>query len=181
MEYERPKRRERRPPKKITERYLERSAVHYLRRYTAPSEHLRRVLLRRIRKSVAHHGGEVSDHDEALDNVIERLKRAGMVDDVRWTHSRVQELHRRGSSKRAIRSKLWAKGAPREIVDEALAQLGQDSELEAARAYARRRRLGPWCRDEDERKLKREKHLASLARQGFSYSVAKQVLDSDPE
>ena len=174
-------RRPRRPPRKITEAYLERAALLYLQRYTAPSEHLRRVLLRRVRKSVAYHGGEVAEHAEALDHVVDRLTRAGLLDDARWTHARVGELHRRGNSLRAIRSKLYAKGAPRELVEEALAALEGDPDLEAARSYARRRRLGPWCLDPVERRERRQRHLASLARQGFSYGVALKVLDSAPD
>ncbi len=171
----------RRPPKKITAPYLERVAVHYLQRYTAPSEHLKRVLRRRIRKSVAHHGGEVADHEPALEQVIERLQQAGMLDDERWTHARVGDLHRRGASKRAIQSKLGMKGAPRAMVDYALSLLDADADLSAARVYAKRRRLGPWCLDEDERKERRQKHLAALARQGFSFDVARRVLDGEAD
>jgi regulatory protein len=171
----------RRPPRKITEKYLERAAIHYLKRYTAPSKHLRRVLGRRIYKSVRFHGGEVSDHDEALDNVIERLIEARMLDDRRWTYARVEELHRRGASRRAIAYKLRAKGAPADELDAALAQLPDNSELVAARAYAKRRRFGPWSRSDEERKEKREKQLAALARQGFSFGVARAALDDDPE
>lgn len=174
-------RRPRRPPAKITEAYLERAAVHYLQRYTAPSEHLRRVLRRRIRKSVAHHGGEASEHEAALDLVVERLQRAGLLDDARWTHARVGELHRRGNSIRAIRSKLYVKGAPSELVEEALAALEGDADLQAARAYARRRRLGAWCLDEDERRERRHRHLAALARQGFSFGVALAALKGEPD
>ena len=50
--------------------------------------------------------------------------------------------------------------------------------LAAARRTARRRRLGPW-RGEDQRAARREKDLAALARAGFSYSVAKTVIDGE--
>ncbi len=166
-----------RPPKKITPAYLERAAVHYLQRYTAPSDHLKRVLRRRIRKSVAFHGGDPADFEPLLDGVVERMTRAGLLDDERWTQARVGELHRRGKSKRAIEATLREKGAPRELIDAALAALDGDADLQAARAYARRRRLGPWCLDDAERQLRRERHLAALARQGFSFDVALRVLD----
>lgn len=173
--------RPRKPPRKITPRYLQNSAMHYLKRYTAPRAHLRRVMMRRIWKSVQFHGGEVGEHEVDLDAVLDKLEAAHMLDDRRWTFARVDELHRRGESRRGIQAKLAAKGAPRELVDEALARIGQDDELEAARQYAKRRRLGPWCLDDDVRAEKRQKHLASLARRGFSYDVARRAVDGEAD
>jgi regulatory protein len=51
--------------------------------------------------------------------------------------------------------------------------------LAAAAAYARRRRLGPFRRVPEERAERRQKDLAALARRGFGYGVAKQVIDAD--
>ncbi len=78
----------RRPPRKITQRYLERSALHYLDRYTAPSPHLRRVLQRRIDKSLAHHGGDPAEAAAMLDAAVERLQAGGALDDVRWANAK---------------------------------------------------------------------------------------------
>ncbi len=156
--------------------------MHYLQRYTAPSPHLRRVLQRRINKSLAHHGGDPAEAQAMLDAAIERLIAAGAVDDVRWARARAEDLHRRGTSARGIRAKLGEKGLRGAIVDDAIARLGDESadpELEAATAYARQHRLGPFCLDPDERVERREKHLAALARRGFSYSVARRVVDAE--
>ena len=54
-----------------------------------------------------------------------------------------------------------------------------DPELEAARAYARRRRLGPWRTKPDDSWERRQKELASMARAGFSFGVAKQALEEE--
>ncbi|HEY4221489.1 MAG TPA: RecX family transcriptional regulator, partial [Myxococcota bacterium] len=102
---------------------------------------------------------------------IAKCTRAGFLDDARVAAGRVAALHDRGTSKRAIAMKLRQKGVDARTVDEAVASVaGTDSELEAARAYVRRRRL----RDKD-----KQKALASLARQGFSYGVAKRALEDD--
>ena len=50
-------------------------------------------------------------------------------------------------------------------------------ELEAAAALARRRRLGPYA-SEEKRRDARQKHLASLARNGFSFDIARRVIDA---
>jgi regulatory protein len=49
------------------------------------------------------------------------------------------------------------------------------SELEAARAYVRRRRLGPF-RPEAERQPNRQRDLAALARTGFDHETAIRAL-----
>jgi regulatory protein len=54
------------------------------------------------------------------------------------------------------------------------------AELEAAATYARRRRLGPHRRDPEARAERRERDLAALARAGFSYAIAQQIIDADP-
>ena len=63
----------------------------------------------------------------------------------------------------------------REVTDEL-----PDPELAAVIAYARRRRLGPWAPAEV-RAGRQERDLAALARAGFSYRVARMVVEaSDP-
>ena len=67
---------------------------------------------------------------------------------------------------------------PGDVAGELMAARKQDepeAELEAARAYVRIRRLGPY-RSADARDEYRQKDLAALARQGFSFDTAKQAL-----
>jgi regulatory protein len=57
---------------------------------------------------------------------------------------------------------------------------GEDGdEAAAARALARRRRLGPYR--PGERAPYRDKDLAALARAGFRYDVARAVVDGERE
>ncbi len=76
------------------------------------------------------------------------------------------------------------KGIPRgPLTDDVLAELGLDepqAELDAARTYARRRRIGPW-RAEPADADARRKELAKLARRGFSYDVAQRVVMSSED
>ncbi len=58
--------------------------------------------------------------------------------------------------------------------------LDLDEELEAAWKTARKRRLGPFCSDPSKRSEHRQRHLAALARQGFSREIAHRVIDADP-
>jgi regulatory protein len=84
-------------------------------------------------------------------------------------------------SLRGIRTRLRAKGVPSEIVDQALENLAEERDepdLDAAVAYARKRRLGPY-RIQGARADNRERDLAALGRRGFSYGTALKVVDAE--
>ncbi len=185
----------RRTPKKATLERLERAALHYLERFASSSENLRRVLMRRVARSAQFHGAGAGNDAEAsgaaaIDDIIQRFLRAGLLDDRAYAAARAASLHRRGASLRAIRLKLSQKGVDAETADAALDTLrqtlaaeadpGADPDLQAALNYARRRRLGPF-RSKD-RTEHRDRDLAALGRQGFSYDIARRIIEAeDPE
>ncbi|MGE4221186.1 MAG: regulatory protein RecX [Alphaproteobacteria bacterium] len=173
----------RRTVRKATRQSLENAALHYLERFAASTESLRRVLMRRVERSARAHGTDRDEGAEAVAAILARFQGAGLLDDATYAEGRVASLHRRGVSARGIRRQLAAKGVDRETVEDVLAQLAADTpdpDLAAAIAYARRRRLGPW-RGTD-RADRRDRDLAALARQGFSYQIALRVIDApDPD
>ena len=66
-------------------------------------------------------------------------------------------------------------------LDEELDTNPAKREWQAAVALARRRRLGPF-RPEKDRKDKRLRDLAAMARAGFAFDIAKKVIDAkDPD
>ncbi len=163
-----------RAPRRITPDYLQRAAMHYLERYSAPSAQLRRVLARKIALSCRHHGDDPAAHAQALDEVVARCLSSGLVDDQRFAEARAATLRRRGRSARAVAATLTAKGVGRDLARQA-SSVGEEEELTAARKAARRKRLGPWSRGD--RAASRQKDLAALARAGFSITVARAVID----
>lgn len=168
-----------RAPRRITADYLQRAALHYLERYSAPAAQLRRVLARKIAVSCRHHGDDPALHEAALDDVIARCQSSGLIDDRRFAEARAATLRRRGQSSRSVAIKLTAKGVARDLASEFASGDAKD-EIAAAHIAARRRRLGPWRREQD-RATSRQKDLATLARLGFSYAVARAVIDGDAE
>lgn len=177
------KQKKRKIPRKVTPRSLENAALYYLERFATSSENLRRVLMRRVVKSSYHH--EI-DQDQAtgwIDDLIVRYQRAGLLNDKAYAEARVAGLNRRGTATRMIRLKLMEKGVAEEDINDALDALSVDSddpELAAALNLARKRRIGPYriTGDRDER---REKDLAAMARSGFSYDLARKVIEADEE
>lgn len=170
----------RRPPRRMTEPRLRRIIGHYLERYVTSSAHLRRLMMRRIERACAHHGEDPSVAAGWLDTEIARLQRVGVLDDALYARDRARSMSRRGNGPRRIRAKLAAKGLPAALIDDAIEALredGRDPEWEAARTYARKRRMGPWARGPVDRDGFR-KHLARMARAGFGYDVARRALET---
>jgi regulatory protein len=166
------------PPRKVTPAYLQRAAMAYLERYSSSAENLRRVLRRKVDKRCRLRGEDPAQFREAIDEVVEKSLRVGLLDDTRYAEARVATLRRRGGSARAIQAKLSAKGLDRSTIAAALDAEEGDEET-AARAFARRRKLGPYR--PGERAPYRDKDLAALARAGFRFDVARQIIDDELE
>ncbi len=166
----------RRETRRVTARSLERGALHYLSRYSTSTENLRRVLLRRVDRALAVHGGGREEPVRWVGDVISKLDRQGLLDDRAYAEATARRLVRRGKSERAIRVALAAKGVVPEVVDQGLAVVAREVngiDLAAAVGYARRRGFGAFARA---RPLPVEKQLAALSRAGFPYAVATAVL-----
>jgi regulatory protein len=172
-----------RKPRKVSKQHLENVALWYLARYQASARSLERVLMRRVARSAAFHGTDADEGRTLVDDLIARYRRAGLLDDATYARARASSLHARGVSLRVIAGRLREKGVGESDIEDALAliaqEAGEDSpDLTAAQRTARRRRLGPWRKRED-RAARRDKDLAALARAGFSFDVAKQVIDAE--
>jgi regulatory protein len=184
----RPARRERRviPAGPVpTEAKLREAALAHLARFAATEVGLRRVLQRRVdrwaRRAEAEGGdtaGAAAARALAAD-VARKLVASGVVDDAAFAEARARRLARAGRSRRAIEAHLAGKGVGREAVAAAV-PANPGTELDAALAQCRRRRIGPFATEEVPREL-RMKALAALARAGFSRDVAEAALDMAPE
>ncbi|HZH50571.1 MAG TPA: regulatory protein RecX [Microvirga sp.] len=165
-------------PRKVTPAYLQRAAMAYLERYSSSAENLRRVLRRKVEKRCRLRGEDPAEFHDAIDEVVAKSLRSGLVDDTRYAEARVATLRRRGGSARAIQAKLAAKGIDRATVAQAL-ESQEDDEETAALAFARRRKLGPFR--PGERAPYRDKDMAAMARAGFRFDVARRIIDAEDE
>jgi len=118
---------------------------------------------------------------------VQKFVTAGLLDDKAFAQTKARSLHRRGMSGRLTRQRLQVAGVGADDVEQAMAalddELGTDPakrELQAALAFARRRRLGPFrVKDREENKAR---DLASMARAGFAYTLARKVIEAaDPD
>ncbi|MEO9529530.1 regulatory protein RecX [Roseibium sp.] len=156
---------------------LNRSALHYLERYSSSAANLRKVLERKVLKACNHLDLDPTDYADIIDAAIENFVRNGLVDDKAYAETKVSGLRRRGGSKRKIEAHLTAKGVDRDII---ASVLGDDdhSEEETGHIFARRRRLGPYRTGAD-RTARRDKDLAAMCRAGFAFETARRVIDAE--
>lgn len=172
----------RKKPRKVSPRYLENAALHYLKRYSATVGQLKRVLGRRVDRSLRAHGGDRAEALGWVDALAEKLIRNGFVNDQAYAEQKAHSLRASGRSTRVIAQKLRMKGVAPEVVEQKLAEATAEvSDDAAARIWARKKRLGPFRRDAQTRQENRQRDLAALARAGFSFATAKKIIDGAAE
>jgi regulatory protein len=163
----------------LTPAVLENAALSYLGRFASSSDNLRRVLMRKVARA-ARDGeeGQAAAGAGMVDALIARYLEKGLLNDRAYAAQAASSLARRGTSRFSIAGKLAQKGVDNDLVRETISALDKEdgaSELAAACALVRRRRLGPY-RAPGKRAEFRDKDLASLARAGFRLDVARRVL-----
>jgi len=171
--------RERKAPKKISKTYLENAALYYLQRYATSAGNLRRILLRKVKRSCTFHQVPVEDFVPLVDELVARYMSVGLVDDKSFAQAKVTSLRRQGHSGRSIIARLQVKGLSAKQIEAALKNVDEeheDAEMSAARAYARRKRLGSYRKKPVTDPKDLQKELAAMGRAGFSYEIARRAL-----
>ena len=120
---------------------------------------------------------EAAEMRALVDGVVERLTRAGLIDDAAYGRGRAAALARKGLPAWRIKADLG-----RQDVDLAEASVAEALDLDEeaqARRLAQRKRLGPYR--PGEREPYRDKDLRALARAGFPLGLAKRVVDGEAD
>ena len=153
----------RKTPRKVTPAYLQRAAMAYLERYASSAENLRRVLRRKVEKPAACVARTRDFHDAH--------RRGGVEKPARGTHRRHALCP--GPGRDPAPPRRLGPGHPGEAVRQGHRPRHHRGALEneegdeegAARAFARRRKLGPYR--PGERAPYRDKDMAAMARGGL--------------
>jgi regulatory protein len=185
--------------------WVERAVAEHLARYSCTRAHLRTLIDRRIRKAAREGGVIQPDLMEQLDVVLERHVGLGTLNDAAWAEMKARSLTRRGVGKALVAQRLRQEGIPdaRPALDVVAEELqGSDEEelvpdIVAACAWARRKRVGAFAREAEEvpeptdrgaaraardaTRAAEQKVLAAMGRAGFSYQLARRVLELSRE
>lgn len=172
-----------RPPTPLTYDALREIGLRYLDRYDASVGKLRRVLTTRAKTMSAQLEPEQRPDPEQvsewIEGVLSRYVEVGIVNDARFSEQLASSLRRRGLGKRAIENRLRQRGISTEVAAQAVVNADEgceDSEYVAACQLVRRRKLGH-LRSEERREICRNRDLATLARAGFAWDIARRALE----
>ena len=113
--------------------------------------------------------------EDVSEELMERFREVGLLDDAAFadalTQTRVQ-VDRHGVTR--IRAELRRRGVDEDVAAEALSRVGQEEQLEAARAFAQRRARTLVGLDSQ---VARRRLVGALGRRGFRGSVVSSILD----
>lgn len=162
----------RRPIPPLDAAALDRLALRYVERFATTRGKLADYLRRKVRER----GWEGAPAD--ADAVADRMAALGYVDDRAWAEAKAAALGRRGLGARRVTGALQA------------ARVGEDDRaaiapdvaaraVDAALAFARRKRLGPWAREVADR-AGREKQFAAMLRAGHPTALARRIVSLPP-
>ena len=155
----------------MNEKKLLKFAVDYLSKYDSSKKNLMDVLKRKIfRLDVP--GQEKGKLINTLENIIIKLEQNNLIDDKRYTQSKISLLSRSGKSKNYIFNYLILKGIDKFEINNNFNiynRSNNDWELNSAKIFAKKKKL-------IDSNKNYEKKLSQMARAGFSYDISKKIL-----
>ena len=149
----------------------------------------KQVLLRRLsnaprtRKELAKDLKDKDISDDVANLALDRFEEMGLINDQALASNYVSSQHeRKGLGKNALRQQLRAKGVSDDVALEAVSQISEDQEFQAAFALACKK-IRSLQRDDAKTQLR--KIVGVLARKGYSsnlaFRVAKEVITDLPD
>jgi regulatory protein len=170
------------PPPPLTEANLEATGLWYVERYGGTTRALRKALWRKVDRVGEHHPTDRQQAAQWIDTIVTRFQRNKLVDDLAWARSKARSLFGKGKPPHVILGQLSGKGIDRSLAEQVVEELVDRCEIDpallAAASYARRRSLGPY-RPAHQREERRERDMGAMARAGFGWAIAKQIIDAD--
>lgn len=162
-------------------------ALSYLSRFAASEESLRKVLGNRVRRAAMTNPPFAEDKAaqkklyEAIEEIIAKHKRAGVINDAEFARIKTASLRRSGRSARIISQRLRKKGVAGELIEENLSQEdGEDEEMRAALVFAKKRKIAALLQ-KGMTIEQRRKEYAAFARAGFAYDISRKIIGGDIE
>ena len=162
----------RRPVPPLDQSALERLAIRYVERFATTRGRLTDYLRRKIRER----GWDGDPADPAA--IADRMAELGYIDDRGWGEAKATSMARRGLGARRVAGALRQAGIVGEDA-EAIRPGMEQRALDAAIAFARRRRIGPFA-DAPADRPTREKHIAAMLRGGHSATLARAITGMAP-
>ena len=146
-------------------------AIYYLSKYSSSKKNLEFILKKKIRKLSNEKKIRFQLYNE-IQIIIEKLEKLNLINDQVFVESKIQSLQYQAKSKNYIKQYLLKKGINKQLIEEQISLFYENNknlEKENALKFAKKRNLID--NDQDY-----QKKLSKMARAGFSYEIAKEIL-----
>jgi len=160
--------REGRVPKALDLQALNGLALAYLGKYATTRHKLRNYLSRKVMER-----GWEGEGPPPLDAIVERCAELGYVDDAGFAEARGAALMRRGYGEQRVAAALRGAGIDPNTAA-SVRETAQENALDAALAFARRKRIGPFAGESIDLDQRR-RHLGQMLRAGHPPEIARRV------
>ena len=168
-------------PKKITKSRLQNIALYYLQRFDTSTQKLREVLQKRVNDYVRF--DKEFNRCEAylwIEELLEKFTDCHYLDDARFAENKMRSYLAAGKSKRYIKNKLKEKGVSEGIIGECFEE-AEYNPWEVILNFAKKKQIGGFRKDEENRREMRQKDMGTLVRAGFEYDMVMRILDYNPD
>ena len=146
-------------------------AIYYLSKYSSSKKNLEYILIKKIRRLTDEKKIRYQLYKE-IKIIIDKLVQLKLINDAIYAETKINALLNQVKSKHYIKQYLVRKGVSSELADKQLSlfyEKNQNLEKENALKFAKKRNL---LNDNTDY----EKKLSKMARAGFSYEIAKEIL-----
>ena len=146
-------------------------AIYYLSKYSSSKKNLEFILKKKIRRLSDEKQIRFQLYNE-IQIIIEKLEKLNLINDQVFVESKIQSLQYQAKSQNYIKQYLLQKGIDKQLIEEQISLFYENNknlEKENALKFAKKRNL--LDKDQDY-----QKKLSKLARAGFSYDIAKEIL-----
>lgn len=146
-------------------------AIYYLSKYSSSKKNLEFILKKKIRRLSDEKKIRFHLYNE-IQIIIEKLEKLNIINDQVFVESKIQSLQYQAKSKNYIKQYLLQKGIDKQLIEEQISLFYENNknlEKENALKFAKKRNL--LDNDQDY-----QKKLSKMARAGFSYDIAKEIL-----
>ena len=146
-------------------------SIYYLSKNSSSKKNLEFILKKKIRRLSDEKKIRFQLYNE-IQIIIKKLENLNLINDQVFVESKIQSLQYQAKSKNYIKQYLLQKGIDKQLIEEQISLFYENNinlEKENALKFAKKRNL--LDNDQDY-----QKKLSKMARAGFSYDIAKEIL-----
>ena len=148
-------------------------AINYLSKYSSSKKNLERILKNKIRRTNIEKNEKFILY-KSIPEVLKKLEKNNFINDYNYATSKVNTLISNGKSKTFIKNYLFKKEIDEKLSSDIFTKLDEEDsnwEIKSAKTFARKKNFT--------NNNNNEKNLSKMARAGFSYEIAKKILEEN--